>query len=86
MQKSLKDLQADQVIQSVFTPAPFASFCIARNLRSHLVQFKLYHLQPINISYKFLHVRCQVGKNVKECYVGIYKCEIDNGEVLVPIG
>ena len=43
MQKSLKHLQADQVIKSVFTPAPFVSFRKARNLRSHLVQFKLYH-------------------------------------------
>ena len=37
MRKNLKHLQADQTVKSVFTPAPFISFRIAGNLRSHLV-------------------------------------------------
>ena len=52
----------------MFTPAPFASFRIARNLRSHLVRSKLYPLQRTTGSCKCNTPRCQVGKNVKECF------------------
>ena len=37
MRKNFRDLQANQTIKSLFTPAPFVSFCTALNLRSHLV-------------------------------------------------
>ena len=37
MRKNLKHLPADQTVKSVFTPAPFISFRIVGNLRTHLV-------------------------------------------------
>ena len=49
----------------MFTPAPFLSFLTALNLRSHLVQSKLYSYQRTTGSYKCNSLRCQV---VKECY------------------
>ena len=66
--RNLKYLHADQLVRSVFTPAPFISFRTARNLRSHLVRSELYPLKRTAGSYKCNTPRCQVGKNVKECY------------------
>ena len=68
MRKNLKHLQADQIVKSVFTPRNFALFCTARSLRSHLVRSKLYSLQLATGFYKYNTPRCQVGKNIKECY------------------
>ena len=65
MWKNLKHLQAAQIVKLVFTPAPFLSFLTALNLRSHLVQSKLYSYQRTTGSYKCNSLRCQV---VKECY------------------
>ena len=64
MRKNLKHLQADQTGKLVFTPASFASFRTTPNLRSHLVQSKLYPLQRTTGSYKYNTPRCQVGRNV----------------------
>ena len=68
IRRNLKHLYADQLARSVFTPAPFISFRTAQNLRSHLVRSKLYPLKRTTGSYKCNTPRCQVGKNVKECY------------------
>ena len=68
MQKNLKHLQADQTVKSLFTPAPFVSFCTVYNLQSHLVQSKVYPLQCKTGSCKCNTPHCQVRKNVKECY------------------
>ena len=68
MRKNLKHLQADQTVKSVSTPATFVSFRTVRNLRSHLVGSKLSSLQHTIGSYKCNTSRCQVGKNIKECY------------------
>ena len=68
IRRNLKHLCADQLVRSVFTPAPFISFRTARNLRSHLVRSELYPLKRTAGSYKCNTPRCQVGKNVKECY------------------
>ena len=68
IRRNLKHPYADQLVRSVFTPAPFTSFRTARNLRSHLVRSKLYPLKQTNGSYKCNTPRCQVSKNVKECY------------------
>ena len=66
--RNFKHTHADQLVRSVFTPAPFIPFRTARNLRSDLVRSKLYPLKRNTGSYKFNTPRCQVGKNVKECY------------------
>ena len=68
MGKNLKHGQADQTFKSLFTPAPFVSCCIVRNLQSHLVCSKLYPLQHTAGSYKCNTPRFQIGKNVQECY------------------
>ena len=68
IRRNLKHLHANQLVRSVFTPAPFISFRTARNLRSHLVRSKLYPLKRTTGSNKCNTPRCQVGKNVKECY------------------
>ena len=64
MQENLKHLQADQIVKSVFKTQNFASFCMGRSLRSHLVRSKLYPLQRATGSYKYNTPRSQVGKNV----------------------
>ena len=61
-------LQADQTVKSVFAPAPFVSFHTVHNLQSHLVRSKLYSLQHTTGSWECNTPRCQVDKNVKECY------------------
>ena len=68
IRRNLKHLYTDQLVRSVFTPAPFISFRIARNLRSYLVRSKLYPLKRTTASYKCNTTRYQVGENVKECY------------------
>ena len=68
IRRNLKHLYADQLVRSVFTPAPFISFRTTRNLRIHLVYSKLYPLKRTTAFYKCNTLRCQVGKNVKECY------------------
>lgn len=42
IQKNMRHVHADAKVRSVFTPVLFASFCTARNFRSHLKRFKLY--------------------------------------------
>ena len=66
--RNLKHLHADQLVGSIFTSAPFTSFGTACNLRNHLVHSKLYPLKRTTGSNKCNTLRCQVGKNVKECY------------------
>lgn len=69
MRKNFKHIQADQLVKSVFTPAPSVSFRTARNLRRHLVRSNFYPLQLITGYYQCNNQRCQAGKNVKECCV-----------------
>ena len=68
IRRNFKNTHPDQVVRSVFTPVPFISFRTARNLRSHLVRSKHYPFERSTGSFKFNTPRCQVGKNVKECY------------------
>ena len=45
IRRNLKNIHVDQLVRSVFTPAPFISFRTARNLRSHFVGSKFYPLK-----------------------------------------
>ena len=65
---NLNHLYVDQLVRSVFTPAPFISFRTACNLKIHLVCSKLYPLKRTTGSYKCKTPCCQVGKNVEICY------------------
>ena len=63
----IKHLYADVKVRSAFTLAPLASFCIACNLRSHLVRSRLYPLERKAGSRKCKFQRCLTCKNVQEC-------------------
>ena len=67
MQNNIKHLYGDVKVRMVFTPAPFASFCTARNPRSHLVRSKLYPLEKKTGSQECKFQRCLTCKNVQEC-------------------
>ena len=66
IQNNIKHFHADVKLRSVFTTAPFASFCTARNLRSHLVRYKLYPLVKKTDSRNCTFQRCLTCKNGQE--------------------
>ena len=68
VRRNLEHLCTDQLVRSIFMPAPFISLRTARNLRSHLVHSKLYPMKRTTGSNKCNTPRYQEGKNVKECY------------------
>ena len=67
IQNNIKHVYADVRVRTVFTPAPFASFRTACNLRSHLVRSKLYPLERKTGSRKCKFQLCLTCKNVQEC-------------------
>ena len=68
IRRNHKHLHADQLVRSVFIPAPFLSFRTVRNLGIHLVCFELYPLGGTTGSSKCYTPRCQVRKVLKECH------------------
>ena len=73
IEKNIKHLYANVNVRSVFTPAHFASFRKARNLRSHLVRSKLYPLERKTGSRKCKLQLCLTCKNVQECDLFLLK-------------
>ena len=66
IKRNLQYLYAEQDVKNVFTPAPFASFRSARNLKSFLVRAKVYPLDRKVGSEKCNRKRCLVCLKVAE--------------------
>ena len=66
IRKNLQLLYADEQVKKVFSPAPFVSFRITRNLKSYLVRSKINPLERKLGSKKCKSKRCLVCLDVSE--------------------
>ena len=67
IQNNMQHLYADVKVRTAFTPATFASFRTACNLKSYLLRSKLYPLERKTGLWKCKFQHFLVYKNVRKC-------------------